>query len=101
MSASTPLIVASCKGYSSVIAALLEDRRTKVNCNVAGGWTALMWAAWSVQTYPQSRSCERYGHLSVVELLIAAPGIKMDQLNNVGHPAAVIVFLLIRLARMP
>ena len=39
-------IMTNFKGHTSVIAALLESPRTKVNRTVSGGWTALMWAAW-------------------------------------------------------
>merc|ERR1712012_524553 len=74
MSTSTPLVVAACKGRTNVIMTLLQHKRTKVNMTVSGGWTALMWAAW-------------YGLLEVVQQLVAAPGINMDQLNQAGKNA--------------
>ena len=46
MSTSTSLVVASCKGHTEVVAALVEHKATDVNVTVSGGWTALMWAAW-------------------------------------------------------
>ena len=46
MSTSTSLVVASCKGHTEVVAALVEHKATDVNATVSGGWTALMWAAW-------------------------------------------------------
>ena len=46
MSTSTSLVVASCKGHTEVVAALVEHKATDINVTVSGGWTALMWAAW-------------------------------------------------------
>ena len=48
-------IMTNFKGHTSVIAALLESPRTKVNRTVSGGWTALMWALrgeqWKITDY--------------------------------------------------
>ena len=74
MSTSTPLVIAACKGYTSVVSTLLEHPKTQVNTTVSGGWTALMWAAW-------------YGHVEVVEQLLAVPGCKADKLNQAGKSA--------------
>ena len=88
MSTSTSLVVASCKGHTEVVAALVEHKATDVNATVSGGWTALMWAAWwecpnVLLTFNNDHQFwYRYGHTKVVEVLLGAPKVEVDKTNQ-------------------
>ena len=83
MSTSTSLVVASCKGHTEVVAALVDHPSTNVNATVSGGWTALMWAAWWAEPpLISSFYIFRYGHVKVVEVLLRTPKVEVDKLNQ-------------------
>ena len=84
MSTSTSLVVASCKGHTEVVAALVDHPSTNVNATVSGGWTALMWAAWWAGQHLISYFLYvfRYGHVKVVEVLLRTPKVEVDKLNQ-------------------
>ena len=84
MSSSTSLVVAACKGHAGVVTALVEHPSTDVNATVSGGWTALMWAAWqaTLRLGVQALYHFRYGHMKVVQVLLGAPKVEVDKVNQ-------------------